>query len=98
MVGRQTEMEACAGRNEYGVVRVVEEEHVASVDTPLFFARSVRAARLRVLRTLQQLLGGRLVAAKLRDFGQVAPRPRRQLPVAEVFGDSDREPQVLFRL
>src|SRR5438874_151398 len=58
--------------------------------------RSVGASQLRVPGPLQQLLGGSLVTPKLGDLGQVPPCPGRQLPVAQLFGGSDRESKVLL--
>src|SRR5712692_4663422 len=58
----------------------------------------VRAARLGLARSPPALLRLRLVATTLRDQGQRAPCPTRQLAVAKLLGDADRIAQVILRL
>src|SRR5712692_6856924 len=61
-------------------------------------AELARAAGLRFSRAAPALFGLGLVAAQLGHAGERTPRPTRQLAIAELLGDPDGVPQVLFRL
>src|SRR5260370_9362002 len=63
-----------------------------------FIAELARAAGLRFSRAAPALFGLSLVAAQLGHARERTPRPTRQLAIAELLGDPNGVPQVLFRL